>query len=111
MVSIFLFAIVLFIAIYFFNPALSIKFFGIGYGMESQVSTALEDLLVERLNLDREKVREKLDTEEGKKIVNSIVDGVKKGADSLSNIIDKSDIEQFVDEIKPEEAKETESTL
>ena len=99
MVSIFLFAIVLFIAIYFFNPALSIKFFGIGYRMESQVSTALEDKLVDKFNLDREQVRKYLDTEEGKKAVIAIVGGIKKGATSLNNMIDQSDIKQFVEKI------------
>ena len=115
MVSIFLFGIILFIAIYFFNPALSIKFFGIGYKMESQESTVLEDFLVEKFNLNKENVKKYLDTEEGKKTAIAIIDKAKKGAATLNDIIDEM---HLVDKIKNQdikttnqETKETESTL
>lgn len=79
-IAVFLIAIVLFLAIYFFSPDLSLRFFGIAFGEESIASTALEDLLVDNFGMDRTQVQQFLKTEEGQQVVNEVKQRSKKGA-------------------------------
>ena len=98
-ISVFLIAIFLFLIIYFFAPDLSLKFFGIGFRVEDKVSTALEDLLVNQFNVPAESVERYLDTEEGKKVLDSVVQGTKKGVKGVKNVLSDEEIETIKEEI------------
>lgn len=78
-VAVFLIAIVLFFAIYFFAPNISLRFFGIAFGEENITSTALEDLLVGNFGLDRTQVQQFLKTSEGQHVVEEVKQRGKEG--------------------------------
>ena len=99
-IAVFLIAIVLFLIVYFFMPELSLKFFGIAFRAEARVSTALEDMLVDKFGVDRSSVESFLSTEKGKEVVDMVVEGSKKGADAISDIVNSPEFKGVADNIK-----------
>lgn len=99
-IAVFLIAIVLFLIVYFFMPELSLKFFGIAFRAEARVSTALEDMLVDKFGVDRNSVESFLSTEKGKEVVDMVVEGSKKGADAISDIVNSPEFKGVADNIK-----------
>ena len=93
-ISVFSIAIVLFLAIYIFEPDLSLKFFKIGYKAEDRVAESVEDILSEYLN-----------TEEGKKIVENVMEGMRKGMKGIKDALSDVDIEKIKDDIKSAPSK------
>lgn len=87
-IAVFLIAIVLFFVIYFIFPELSLKFFGIAFGKEEQISTALQDILVDKLGFSSDKVDEFFASEGGKDVVSALVDGTKKGTELTSEKVE-----------------------
>ena len=103
-ISVFFIAIVIFFIIYFFSPELSLKFFGIGFRVEDKVSTALEDLLSNKFDVPLESVEKYLDTEQGKKVLDSVVEGTKKGVNGVRDILSEQEIEEIKEDIKNQRA-------
>ena len=99
-IAVFLIAIVLFLIVYFFMPELSLKFFGIAFRAEARVSTALEDMPVDKFGVDRSSVESFLSTEKGKEVVDMVVEGSKKGADAISDIVNSPEFKGVPDNIK-----------
>lgn len=99
-IAVFLIAIVLFLIVYFFMPELSLKFFGIAFRADARVSTALEDMLVDKFGVDRSSVESFLSTEKGKEVVDMVVEGSKKGADAISDIVNSPEFKGVADNIK-----------
>lgn len=110
-VSVFFIAIVLFIVIYLFAPELSLKFFGIAFGEEEKVSTALEDLIVENFDVDSATVEAYLDSDKGKEIVESVSSGLKKGARSISEAVSSEELQAIVDNVKSKTSAVKEDSL
>ncbi len=106
-VSVFLIAIVLFLLIYFFAPNMSLRFFGIAYGREAQVSTALQEFLVEKFDIEPEKAAEYLSSENGQRLVDSAVENIKNGIDNISNIISPEEIKEEIEAINGDTTEET----
>ena len=99
-IAVFLIAIVLFLIVYFFMPELSLKFFGIAFRADTRVSTALEDMLVDKFGVDRNSVESFLSTEKGKEVVDMVVEGSRKGADAISDIVNSPGFKGVADNIK-----------
>lgn len=99
-IAVFLIAIVLFLIVYFFMPELSLKFFGVAFRADAKVSTALEDMLVDKFGVDRNSVESFLSTEKGKEVVDMVVEGSKKGADAISDIVNSPEFKGVADNIK-----------
>ncbi len=104
-ISVFSIAIVLFLAIYIFEPDLSLKFFKIGYKAEDRVAESVEDILSDEMELPKDKVDDYLNTEEGKKIVENVMEGMRKGMKGIKDALSDVDIEKIKDDIKSAPSK------
>lgn len=79
-------AAIIFLAIYFFYPSVSMKFFGIAYGDEKEVVSALMDnpSLTEE---EKTELSEIIESDEGDDFISALMEATRKGVSGVKELL------------------------
>ena len=95
--TIIIFAIVIFLAIYFFVPEVSQKFFGISFGDVDDVADVISSYI--GLSGDGSKaLSEFLSSSDGKKIVQKVISMSKESGAALKDVFSNPDVKEFFED-------------
>ena len=95
-VGIFIAAIIIFLAIYFFVPEVSQKFFGISFGEVDDIA----DAIMMHFEFDgegSEKIKDYLSSDSGKDVLKKIVKLSKDGNKAVGDILNNPDVKKIFD--------------
>lgn len=103
LLGVFFLSVIIFLIIYFFVPAVSMKFFGIAH---DETATAGSDLVAAIENLDlgdeeaRRELTEYLSSDEGRRNISKIQSAVGKAGESFEAFIESDEMQSIIDSAK-----------